>query len=255
MNILFDAMGTQVQTQGAMGGRLNTLFAALTGAGYTMQYTNYPLPIKGQLEGMGLFVVLTHYCTQVMDPPGVSWPQVIPSDADCTGFTWSCQDLTDIQGWVHGGGGLLLVSSHSFFTPNDAALAAMFDIDIVPAYFKTGDGSTLVMTPTSAWPTLTAGVSTVQAWDSCGIAGKSGSGAEVIVPFPAGTAPSEGYDATQYAFAVATTYDQGNVVVVGHSGIAGDEGSPWPSQGQITYGDNAQFLFNCISYLSGGPLA
>jgi hypothetical protein len=41
------------------------------------------------------------------------------------------------------------------------------------------------------------------------------------------------------------------VIVLGHSGIAGNAGTPSPSPGQIGFADNQTLLNNCIAFLGG----
>ncbi|HVZ38131.1 MAG TPA: hypothetical protein VHI13_02560 [Candidatus Kapabacteria bacterium] len=86
-------------------------------------------------------------------------------------------------------------------------------------------------------------------WDSCGIGAPNG---EVILPIPLDCYDAGGnnYNPADYAFAVASAYGSGNVIVAGHSGIAGDDnGVTCASPGEIGCGSNLTFLMNCIGYL------
>jgi hypothetical protein len=58
------------------------------------------------------------------------------------------------------------------------------------------------------------------------------------------------YANADLAFAVRYTVGAGNVIVIGHSGITGNAGTDWPSQGQIDAADNFRFLMNCVAYLA-----
>jgi hypothetical protein len=51
------------------------------------------------------------------------------------------------------------------------------------------------------------------------------------------------------SFAALYTFGAGSVIVMGHSGIAGNQGTPFPSKGQIGAADNLTFLNNCITFL------
>ena len=59
------------------------------------------------------------------------------------------------------------------------------------------------------------------------------------------------YDASALAFAVSYALGSGRIIVIGHSGITGDAGTPLPSQGQIGAADNLTFLMNCVAYVGG----
>jgi hypothetical protein len=47
-------------------------------------------------------------------------------------------------------------------------------------------------------------------------------------------------------------FGAGNVIIIGHSGIMGNAGTDWPSQGEISTADNFRFLMNCVAYLAAG---
>lgn len=251
MNILFDSMGAQVQVQNETSNRLNTLYGALTDAGYTYSFTDYAQPVSSQLDGIDVLVILTH---QRANAPG--YPPAIPSG---TSFQFPEADLTGIPEWVSNGYGLLLISNHGLLghTPdywplNDIPLAAAMGITIVAASFTYNNElkNPLVMTPAStAPPAIADGVGNVQVWDSCGISAPNG---DVILPIPPDCFDASGnnYSPADYAFAIASAYGSGNVIVAGHSGIAGDNnGITYPSPGEIGDGSNLTFLMNCIAYL------
>lgn len=53
------------------------------------------------------------------------------------------------------------------------------------------------------------------------------------------------------ALAMLYSVGKGNIIMVGHSAIIGNEDTPWPSRKQIGAVDNLQFLMDCISNLAG----
>jgi hypothetical protein len=100
-------------------------------------------------------------------------------------------------------------------------------------------------------------VTSVQALDSGGIVVDGPPNittTPVLVPLPTGwqdSGPLQYYNA-DLALAVLYAVGAGNVIVIGHSGITGNAGTDWPSQGQIDIADNFRFLMNCIAYLAAG---
>jgi hypothetical protein len=259
MNVLFDTMGAQVQIHNATGVRLTTLYNALNALSYTTTFTDYTTPISAQLANADVLVILTHQFSQ--QP---AYPPAIP---ETTSFEFPEADLTGIPEWVQAGGGLLLISNHGesgappYWPVNDIVLAQQFGIKIVPAFFSlpTSGLTEMVMSPPSPLqlppppppPRKLGALSNLQAWDSCGIAPGAG---RVIYPLPSNAVDSSGnnYKPADYAFAVSYPHGSGNVIVAGHSGIAGDNGTGWPSPGEIASGCNLTFLLNSIRYLGGG---
>lgn len=264
-SILFDSMGVQVQVQNETNDRLTTWTKSLTGLGYTLSYTDYSKPISQQLDGIDVLVITTHQYFQATAPPCTPpvKPDPIPS-TQC--FSYQSADLLGIPKWVNGGGGLLLFTNHSgeqfevapLWPINDIALAASFGITTAFATFGTGvPQQALMMKSAPAAPAaITKGVSSVQAWDSGGILLPPSSGAGSGVPLVAlpATGCSDqsglGYDPASYVFGALYPFGSGNVIVLGHSGIVGNQGTPQPSLGQICSGDNLAFLNNCIAYLA-----
>jgi hypothetical protein len=263
MKILFDAMGAQVQVQQATGDRLTTWFDSLSGLGYDHAVSNPADTLSSQLAGVNVYVSLTRQrANPTRMPPGVD-------------FSYTPGDLYALQQWVRGGGSVLMFTNHSGFpeAPSNKAplwpifevqLAASLGIQLVFATFAPAGGSPTVPTPCSGSHMLTlsmapaggapaqlvAGVSQVQAWDSGGIV--PGGGTAVIALPPAADCTDRsglGYAPDGCAFAALYTFGAGKVIVVGHSGIAANDGTCLPSPGQIGAADNRAFLDNCITYL------
>lgn len=267
-NIMFDSMGAQVQVQHQTDDRLTTWTSALT-KHYAVNYTDWKQPIAPQLEGNGgttlqdVFIVTTHQYTSVpkhSTPPPIH-PNPIPASAN---FGYSSDDLGGILRWVEAGGGLLLFVNHSNFPHqgtgphwpiNDIQLAAALGITTVFAAIGLSD---FTMRPNPRAPSQIIGsVASVQALDSGGIAVDGGPNittSTVLVPLPTGWKDSGPlkYRNADLAFAVLYTVGAGNVIVIGHSGITGNKGTDWPSQGQIEAPDNRRFLMNCVAYLAAG---
>jgi hypothetical protein len=264
VNILFDSMGVQVQVQNETGDRLTTWTSSLTGLGYTLTYSDYTQPLSTQLDGIDVLVSLTRQWYQTT---GTTDPI---SSGICFGYSsfgFAAHELGHIQSWVQNGGGVLLFTNHGypigdgpFWPVNDIQLAGALGITLTFAEFATPTGATLTMTPgPDAPPALVQGVSHVEAWDSSGIMPSNGSSTPgsgtVILPLPpsdqCGDSSGFGFSPEDFAFAVLYTFGSGNVIVLGHSGIAGNNGTINPSPGQIESADNMTFLNNCIAFLGG----
>jgi hypothetical protein len=260
MELLFDSLGAQVQVQNETHDRLTTWLEALKSAGYTVNYTDFTQPPPGQLRGNQVLIVTTRQ--RAVAPPA------IPAG---TSFAYDSKDLSGMQTWIRDeGGSLLLFVNHSAKPPfrsappqpnliywpiYDIQLAAALGITTVFALIDLTIGKTAIPMPPNpdAPPSLIAGVTNVQAWDSGGIVPvmSNGSGT-ILVPLPAGSRDSSGlnYQTSDLAFAVLYTLGKGKIIVIGHSGITGNQGTPDPSPGQIESGDNLRFLMNCVSYLA-----
>ena len=101
------------------------------------------------------------------------------------------------------------------------------------------------------------GVSGIQSLDSGGVVMeviRDLNTCTVLAPLPDGAVDSSPLQYNPAKLAFACLYDigkfGGKAIVIGHSGVTGNEGSPYPSQGQIGDADNLQFLMNCVSYLA-----
>ena len=267
-NVMFDSMGAQVQVQNQTDDRLTTWTNALT-QHYAVNYTDWRQAIAPQLEGQGdssrqdVFIVTTHQHTAVpkdSTPPPIR-PNPIPADYN---FGYSSSDLGGILRWVEAGGGLLLFVNHSdfpgqgpgpFWPINDIQLAAALGITTVFAAIPLGG---FTMRPSRKAPRrIMEGVRSIQALDSGGIVVDGGPNittSTVLVPLPVGWKDSSPlkYHNADLAFAVLYTVGKGNVIVVGHSGITGNAGTDWPSQGQIEAPDNFRVLMNCVAFLADG---
>lgn len=278
VNVLFDSLSAQVQVQNETQNRLTTWTQALESTGYTVNYSDYTRPLTGQLmtqvdqNTVPLNQVLIITTRQRANAPNC--PPAIPP---CVSFAYESSDLGGIQSWIRDeGGGLLLFVNHSAGAPvtqqnpplwpiYDIQLAAALGITTVFATIGLTDprfpppGVPIPMPPNpEAPPAIIDGVKAVEAWDSGGIvpvmpAMSKSSGGTVLVPLPAGSTDASGlgYNTADLAFAVLYTLGKGKIIVIGHSGIAGNEGTSYPSPGQIESGDNLNFLMNCVAYLAG----
>jgi len=265
-NILFDSMGVQQQVQDETGNRLTTWTQSLQslGSGNTITTSTYATPLSQQLSNVDVLVITTRQFFQATEPPGVG-TDPIPVG---TCMAYPSVDLLGIPQWVSNGGGLLMMMNHSGFQaagpPNDEpiwpvfdiALAASFGIATAFASFENSAGGTLSMPPASLAPSsITTGVTSVQAWDSGGIylPVSSGPGNGVpLISLPSSNcsdASGLGYDPSNFVFSALYPFGGGNVIVLGHSGVAGNAGTNQPSPGQIDAASNLTFLNNCVSYL------
>jgi hypothetical protein len=253
MNILFDSLGSQPQIQAITLTRLNTLRGAMASFGYSIgkqwsvAFSDWQQPLKKQLDGVDVLVILTRH--------RATYPGLPPAVPPSTDFAFPVEDLDAIQAWVEQGNGLVHISNHGPMLPGndtdwtiyDAPLAARFGVTIVPAGF-TGEGP-LVMTPAEGAPApIKQNVSTIVAHNSCGVQAKDG---VTIAALPAGVVDRSGHDYNPADYVYATTVEKGfgSVIVAGNSGIAGDLGNDRPAEGTITLGSNLQFLLNCIAFV------
>jgi len=260
-NVMFDSMGAQVQVQNQTDNRLTTWTNRLA-TQYAVNYTDWQQPIAPQLQGQNVFIITTHQRTVV--PANSSPPPIRPNPIPVKyNFGYSSSDLGGILSWVEAGGGLLLFVNHSnfpdqgpgpFWPINDVQLAAALGITTVFAAIPLG---AFKMKPNPAAPSqIIQNVRTIQAWDSGGIVVNSRAGltkSTVLVPLPDGWRDDSplGYKNTaNLAFSVLYRVGAGRVIVIGHSGITGNLGTAWPSQGQIESGSNLRFLMNCVAYLA-----
>jgi hypothetical protein len=137
-----------------------------------------------------------------------------------------------------------------FWPINEIQLAASLKIQLVFASFApSGMEDTLTMDPAEGAPgELVQGVKKVKALDSGGIVPGDGT---AIISRPTDCSDQSGldYSPEQHCFAALYTFGAGKVIVMGHSGIVGNEGTRYPSRGQIGAADNLTFLNNCITYL------
>ena len=273
MNILFDAMSVQVQVQQKTRNRLTTWFSSLTNLGYTCSTSKYRKPLSSQLTGVDVLVSLTRQ--QAYSNGGGPISKLV-----C--FSFPPGDLAYLQTWVQEGGGLLAFTNHSnawgsgpYAPLFEIQLGATFGIPLSFAEFLPGKRSPAVttngcrppmsllrMSPNPAAPSqIINGVTTLEAWDSGGIGPldasapcpgiASGKGI-VLVPLPRHCQDTSGlgYPPDAFAFAVLYPIGKGSVIVIGHSGIATNTGTCFPSPGQIGSADNETFLNNCVAFLS-----
>jgi hypothetical protein len=237
--------------------RLNTLFGALTSAGASSnviwESTISTDPITSdQLEGINVLAILTRAAI---------------NDSDNAKYAYSPDEITAIQNFVGAGNGLLLISNHPNYGVNDAVLAKSFDITIDVKNFISMPGNSptrpmMVMsgsdlnTGGTGLGNLFLGVDSLSTHDACGIS-SSASGATWLAAFPSGAVAGNGskIPAGEY-FGMLVPYQSGQVMVLGNSGICGDNGgTPSPACGTISYGSNLMFLLNCFRFLGNQPQA
>lgn len=263
------------------GQRLNTILGAIKSFGNsTAAWNSYFLspPIvedtftnfNGENIPIDVYVSLTRYIgakpsqTSAWAYQGFNWD-------DYTSPTPNTE-LAFVQEFVNNGGGLLMMTDHGppannpsdDWTKNDFVLAAIFDIIIqntqqqgnfvsnAPEYMAMSVNSNS-FSPSDPANYLANQVSGIAAHDSC-----------TIVPpqnfTPLAVFPSDAYchDPSGKAikmpsnlFSALVPFGQGNVIIVGNSGMVGDYGSPAPAPGLITRENNLMFFLNCIGFLGG----
>jgi hypothetical protein len=236
MKIMFDSLSTQVLYQKkptvvppnagdyptATHKRINTLHGAIKGAGVSsadpwhVSYSSYPITTL-QLSDVNVYISMTRYFTEP--------------------FAYQAGELAALQGFVSGGGGLLLLSNHGPFKSNptswpvnDIALAAQFGITLQA--IGVSQNNYMPMTMDQAPPYIANQIQGIAAHDSCIIVPPTSFTS--IAQFPPGATawdpvakknvpPSSPY------FSILVPFGKGNVIVVGNSGMFADYGTPQPN--------------------------
>ncbi len=264
MNIMLDSLSTQVLFQQApsvlppnpgsfpvaTGRRLNTLLGAIEGAGvssgdpWLVSYSTLPITsaqLEGTDNGIDVYVSFTRYFTAP--------------------FAYQLGELTALQNWVQGGGGLLLLTNHGPFQnnpttwpTNDITLAATFGITL--QVFGVSSSDWMKMRLSTEAPAYIANqAAEIVAHDSC-IIDTPAAPHTSIAKFPDGAMmwdplTNRLVPVLSRHFAILVPYGQGNVIVVGNSGMFADYGTPNPSCGLLPMADNLMFFLNCVGYLGG----
>lgn len=261
MNILFDPMSSQLQVQKETSARLNSLFGAIAsegwvqgGTGGTWTQTILTDPISNLPSGSGN--VLGIFTRHQANVPGS--PPAFPPGTD---FSYQTSEISAIQSFVESGGGLLLMSNHSFWTENDTALAAAFNVSLLPAWFAVESSQFMTFSGGllnhDLSKTLLNQVSSIVVHDCCGVSVQQGTDFTPIAELPLNTIDTSGnnYSPVGQYFGVILQYGQGQVVVLGNSGwIADDGGCPCPAPGLLPLGSNFTFVLNCLKFLGGAPM-
>ncbi len=249
MRVLFDSRSLQVKVHLADGIRLETLIAAIEGEGSTVEASGDRLT-PDALRGFDVVVVPTRDAT------------------DGNGYT--DRELESLDGFVTGGGGLLLMSNHGPLpeapydhTKYDRELAGAFGITIEPAWFAApaasqlttlAEGALAAGHPVIAGSSAGAGVRAVVTNNCCGIAAE---GCRALVRLPDSIVDwRRTYDPRTHLFAGALDREggrSGRVIVVADSGFLGSEGTRLPGPGLIGRGDNLRFVLNALLWLRGEP--
>jgi len=237
--ILFDSWTSQIEVQDVQPPRLETLFGLIAGNGWTWGQTKNPIT-RGQLlnaEGApipGVLVIPTRY--NELNLPGFN-----------PAFTG--EELSAIVDYVMAGGSLLHMTNHSFFTVNDKALAARFNITLADE-FLTVPGATICSLGLNYQNPVLAGGTSVQsvcAHDGCRMTVDPDN---PYNPIPLASFVPAG--ATEPAlFALSMTPGAGRVVYAVNSGWIGDYGTNTPAWGLMPYGNNLAFILTILGWLLG----
>lgn len=255
MHILFDSQSSQVECQNETQQRLDTLFGAITGKGWTYAQTVNPITTQ-QLAGADVLVILTRLRVTT---PGTTNPF-----APDFPFAFSDAEIQAITNFVWGGGGLVHMSNHGPFPGNpdddqqvnDRVLAKAFGVYLDPAAFQLPGGGIMTMSGSllSSNPAITStilnGVKSIAAHNTCSIAGPASATVIASIPKEAvNVSPSCTLPAAGNPYAITLTYGSGKVIITGNSGITGDADSDFPAPGLIDTADNKRFILNCLSYV------
>ncbi|MDP9238129.1 MAG: hypothetical protein M3P30_12170 [Chloroflexota bacterium] len=236
------------------GVRLNTFIKAMEAAGVTVAVSADRLDAESL---GGVDVVL------------------IPTRMAVDGNEYSPNELTALERFTAEGGGLLLMSNHGDLpgrnkwdhTRHDRVLAARFDVDVQPAWFKTGEWDDGTLTkfdgdllnadhPVFAVTDPHRAVRTVVTNNCSAIL--RGAGAPLVSLAPAVVDWRNGLAVSEHLFGRAletTSARRGRVVVLADSGFIGSAGTTRPGPGLIEHGDNLRFVWNTIAWLGAASEA
>ena len=274
MHILFDSLSSQVQVHRRLNIRMNTLLGAIQSERWTHSFSQGPITkSSGQLDGCDVLAILTR--------EQLSFDGYFTNPIESKAFAYTDEEIDAMQSFVKNGGGLLLISNHGPYNPDnnppndgalgdtqyDVKLAEAFGVVINPAHFNDKDGNTLLQMTNennSLNPGLESGilfqVSKIAVHNSCGIQGKKSTPWTSIAKIPDDAKDNSGYKIKSHDPKAnqqqhyAIRLDNSRVIVAGNSGLAGDDGCTIPAPGTILYGNNLLFLLNCFKYLGGIPL-
>jgi len=258
MHILLDSLSTQVQVHKRLHIRLNTLLGAIRSEGWTYAFSRDPIT-KGQLDDCDVLAILTRHPVGFDDATNPN-----PSAASAYAYEPTAE-IPAIVDFVHSGGGLLLISNHGPAgtspddTVNDRVLANAFNVVIKPAHFTPPPPAKLLsMTSANSLNgALSNGVlfqvSEIASHNSCAIHGGPGLTFSSIarIPSNADDKSANNISPNNQHYAITLNHGSGKVIVVGNSGMAGDDGCTNPAPGTIVYANNLLFLLNCFKVLAG----
>lgn len=190
-------------------------------------------------------------------------------------FQYQASEIAAIQAFVAGGGGLLLISNHGPFpnkpsdnqTVNDTTLAAAFGIALTPACFQYHTRRTILMNGsqlnTAAFGSTildgVGGAGGIEVHNCCGLSmtpltGFSPTNLQAIATLPSGLinhSPINNQSPKGMVYALTFSYQPGQVIIAGNSGLAGNSQSTYPAPGLIDCHGNEIFLLNCLAYVGG----
>ena len=248
MRVLIDSRGLQARVHLEDGQRLAFFVSTLEqiAACQVTFSTGSPLTTE-ELGGCGVLAITTRYPEK---------------------YAYSTAEVTAIQDFVGGGGGLLLMFNHGDLpgsnphdmTQYDAIIASQFGIRLESAWFQNpamGELSTFNSASfLTGHPILTSGekgesVKTIVT-HNCSSIFASGRGHALVALPPEMRDLRNGYIPTGRLFVHALDGDLtggGRLVTMAHSGFIGNEETASPGLGLIRHEDNALFIKNVIRWL------
>lgn len=259
MKILFDLYGQQIQAQVNQGNRLTGMFATLNDAGYAYDIA------KGGLSDTALTGYDVLILTTRMDNP------------------FEKEELAAITNFVKNGGGLWCMANHAGFSLGNidnnhvrytgSVCSTFWSAYEAAAYSSTNSannevsltGSNLSNHPTitgqNGWPIVKGGnstvVNTVVTRSFCAVYPNQFSqsiGALQGLNYVENTqnkAPITAGVLWSIGLSDQDNVGKGRVVICGDSGWLGNTNSNWPGPGEYQNGDNAQYMLNTVTWLSG----
>ncbi|WP_298513309.1 hypothetical protein [uncultured Kordia sp.] len=259
MKILFDRYGQQIQVQINQGNRLTGMFETLTEANYAYDIAQGALS-DATLNGYDVLIL-----TNRMDDP------------------FEKAELEAITNFVTNGGGLWCMANHSGFNLGNinnnhvrytGSVCSTFWSAYEAAAYSSTDrqdnevpltGTNLSNHPTiigaKGWPIVKGGtttvVSSIVTRSFCAVYPNAFStsiaaleGLKYVVNTQSSKPITNGV-LWSIGLSDPKSVGKGRVVICGDSGWLGNTDSDWPGPGEYQNGDNAQYMLNTVTWLSG----
>ncbi|MBC8754592.1 hypothetical protein H2O64_07895 [Kordia sp. YSTF-M3] len=259
MKILFDRYGQQVQVQLNKKDRLTGMFNTLDEAGYVYDIAAGALS-SSALAGYDVLILTTR-----MDNP------------------FETDELAAITAFVKNGGGLWCMANHSGFNLGNinnnhvrytgSVCSTFWSAYEAAAYSSTDHvnnevtltGANLSDHPTisgkDGWPIVSGGsstqVDTIVTRSFCAVYTNAFTDTITLlenldyVENTQSKLPITNGVMWSIGLSNAESVGSGRVVICGDSGWLGDTDSNWPGPGEYQNGDNAQYMLNTVTWLSG----
>jgi hypothetical protein len=243
MRVLIDRKGLQASQHLRDRLRLSVFLTELLSMECWVAYSPLATFSKDDLHGCDILVITTRPSQQLDYTPA---------------------EIRDIRDFVHGGGGLLLASSHADwpgvngtdYSQYDARLAREFGVTIEQTFFRQPvrrDRTTLSGSALNTQHPIISGapgerpIRSIVTNTCCSVT--SDAGQWVVALAPDMVDRHGGLSPQERCFAHALHVERGRLVTIADSGFIGTDLTVAPGPGLIDHGDNLRFIANVIRWL------